>query len=102
MRTPYRRNCPVPLVPLSPELERIIAAHQCGCKGNKVSRQVLRERAEHCDKCEHRQDVRCEKATCKTGRCRKAGLLLAVALAYQRHACPEGRWCLEPSESPTP
>ena len=76
------RNCPVPAVPLSPELERIIARYQCGCKGNKVSRQVFRERAEHCDTCQHRQDVTCGKAD----------VILAVALAYKIHLCPEGLW----------
>ena len=93
MRTSYRGNCPIPLVPLSPELETLIADFKCDCTGRKVPRQVFRERAEHCDGCEHRQGVRCGTSE----------VLLTVVLAYKIHACPVETWpTLEPSESSTP
>lgn len=85
MRTPYRRNCPVPLAVNSPELMRLIGQY-CGdgCNGRKVSQSQFGQRAEHCDKCEHREGLVCMLAP--ADRCE-----LAVLLAHKSYTCLGGR-----------
>lgn len=77
---------------LGDTIAKLIREYKCkGCKergehnGQKVRRHVFAERAEHCDKCEEREEVVCLAAT--ADKCE-----LAVLLGCPDHQCPEDKW----------